>query len=114
LQPGDVTHSGIGEVYVRRRGLVGERWIGVCPVDVVALHALIESSEAAAEHGFAVAKQVVGEADTRLPRLVVVLDDAAREAAHARKLNAIHVERGAVDRCKSGAGRSATGRKDRG
>ena len=54
------------------RPVVGERRIGSGIVDVVTLHALVEGSEAAAEHGLAVAEEVFREAYARLQRLVVV------------------------------------------
>ena len=69
---------------------------GGCVVNVVALHALVEGSEAAAENGLAVAEEVFRESDARLQRVVVVGDQAARESILTRKTDAVEVERGAV------------------
>src|ERR1039458_9007274 len=44
--------------------VIGERWVGGCIVDVVALHALEEGSEAAAETGLAVSEHVFRAAYT--------------------------------------------------
>ena len=84
--------------------IVGEGRGGSGIVDVVALHAFIEGSEAAAEHGFSVSKEVFGEADTGLEGVVVVLDQALGEAVLTRETHAIEVERNAVDGLNTRAG----------
>jgi hypothetical protein len=57
---------GVAQVDVACAGVEGERGVGGSVVDVVALQALVEGSEAAAENGLAVAEEVFREADARL------------------------------------------------
>jgi len=80
LLPVDGARRGVAEVHLIRQRLISEGRIGVGPVDIVALHALVEDSTAAAQNRFAGAKQIVGEAQSRFIREVIVLDQTARES----------------------------------
>ena len=62
----DPARAGVGHVDVARAWVVEVRRRGGSVVDVVALHALEEGSEAAAENGFAVAEEIFRESNTRL------------------------------------------------
>src|ERR1700730_11640071 len=75
----------VGQADGRCAGIVDKRRVGRGVVDVVALHALEEGSEAAAENGLAVSEQILRESQTRLIGLVVVGDQPFREATYARK-----------------------------
>ena len=83
--------SGCAEVRVAEIERRIERWAGSDTVDVVALHALEEGSEAAAENGLAVAEEIVGEADARLEGVVIVDDHAPWETADAGKSHTVGV-----------------------
>ena len=72
--------------------------------DVVALHALIEGSKAAAENGLAVSEEILGEADARLPRFVVVGDNSHRVALLAGKVGAVDVRGDTAEGIQSRAG----------
>ena len=83
---------GFEKIYARRVGLVSERGVQSGVIHVVALNTLVEDTSAAAKHGFAGARQVIGKADARLPGEVTVFDVALREAVDARFLNAVQIE----------------------
>ena len=82
----------VREEHVRRSRLVGERRVQSGVVDVVALNALVEDANAAAENGLAASGQVIGKADARLPGEVAVLDVALRETIDAGFVNAVQIE----------------------
>jgi len=82
---GGPVEARLAEGVVADAQVIGEGRVGGGVVDVVALHALVEGSEAAAENGFAVAEHVFREANARLDGVVVVLDEAAREAFWAAR-----------------------------
>src|SRR6266700_5728966 len=77
--------------------VVSERRAGGGIVDVVTLHAFKEGSEAATEHGFAVAEEILREADTRLNGVVVVFDQASRETVLRGESHTVQVELHRVD-----------------
>ena len=83
----------IGHVDIRCTGIVDKRGVGGSVVDVVALNALEEGSESAAENGLAVAEEIFRESNARLKGVVVVLDEPSRESALSSQSHAVHVVR---------------------
>src|SRR5258708_2121955 len=77
--------------------VVGERRAGGGIVDVVALHAFVEGSEAAAKNGSAVAEHVLRETDAGLNGVVVVLDQPSGESVLRGESHSVQVELHGVD-----------------
>ena len=87
---------GVREVNVSSGRLIGERWILRCVVNVISLNTFKEHTEAAPDDCRLPAWETVGKAYSRLPRVVLVLNDSTREAIDAGRANAIEVERLAI------------------
>ncbi len=113
-QSGQGAGVGVGEVDVVGGGLVGKRWIQGGVVDIVALDALIEHAEPAAENRLSVAEEVVGKAYSRLESVVIVLDVSAGEAIDAGFLDAVEIKRARGSReSRERTGFQRAGRGDR-
>ena len=82
----------VREVDVGGRRLVSERRVKGCVVNIVALDTLEEHAIATANDSFAVAADVIGKPDARLPRLVVILHVAARESVHTRLADSVEIK----------------------
>ena len=77
--------------------VVSEGRVCGCVVNVVALSALVEGAKAAAKNSFAVAIDVDRESDARLEGVVVVFDEAARDAVDSSEFHSVEVVRHCVN-----------------
>src|SRR3569832_1008883 len=93
--------------------MVGKRRVGGCAVDIVALDALIELSEAGAENSPARAEDIPCKTNSGLKCEVVVFHDAAGETVLTGELNAVQVEGSSVVGRECGTYSRATGRRCR-